>query len=415
MSQYSKNDSVEIHQLYEKSRKYWRKNLDSAYYLLHQVENKSKQVGYKRGEAYALYAMGFNEEKLFKEFQFCTQAYSIFESLHDQFGMGLTLLRIGTVYNRIGQNEKALEYFLRALEVKKKLDDYGGVALTLINIGKYYQERRLFEEALEYYKEALVYRLKEGTHQGKAYAQVNLAGALYDLNRFEESLAFSDSAIYNFSFTTDVVGQVWSLRLKGQNLKKLNDLKGAQKTFEKIVAYGEEAQFLGSTLHAKRELIKMYSNRGDIKRAFELQSEYIVAKDTLDKRDYRTETLRLTNEYEFKVAQQKALREKQLHDEQIARRNNLEYLSISIIVLLIFVILFSRKRRMTVQVINVLLLIGLLLLFEFLLILTDSSVEKITQGEPILKLLVNVVIALLILPGHQFLEKYSRKKLIEPA
>ena len=102
-----------------------------------------------------------------------------------------------------------------------------------------------------------------------------------------------------------------------------------------------------------------------------------------------------------------------LQAQQIARRNNLEYLSIAIIVLLIFVVLFSRRKRLSVKILDISLLIGLLLLFEFLLILTDSSVDKITGGEPILKLMANVVMALLILPGHQFLERYTRKKLIQ--
>jgi hypothetical protein len=79
---------------------------------------------------------------------------------------------------------------------------------------------------------------------------------------------------------------------------------------------------------------------------------------------------------------------------------------------MIFVVLFSGRKKLSSKIVNISLLIGLLLLFEFLLILTDSSVERITQGEPFLKLLANVILALLILPGHQFLERYSRKKLI---
>lgn len=64
------------------------------------------------------------------------------------------------------------------------------------------------------------------------------------------------------------------------------------------------------------------------------------------------------------------------------------------------------------RLINLFLFIGLLLLFEFLLIITDPSVESITQGEPYLKLLANIVLALLVLPAHHYLEKFTKKKLI---
>jgi tetratricopeptide (TPR) repeat protein len=404
-------DTAFIDELYAKSRNYWRKKDDSSYYYLKQVEDLSRKINYKRGIANALYGYGINEPVLYKQFQYFTQSLEIFESIHDQFGIGINLVKIGSIYRQIGHQEKALEYYRRSLSVKNQIDDFGGIALTLINIGKYYQTNGLLAEALQYFEEALAYRLKEGTHQGIAYAQVNLAEVLLAQHKMDNALIMADSAVRNFSLTNDLTGQVWALNLKGKCLLQLNRPAEAEKIFQTVSQYPGELKYNHDVLAAKHALIQMFSNQGELKKAFDMQAEYLIAKDTLASRDYRIETQRMVNDYEFKLAEQRAQREQLLMEQQIARRNNLEYLSISVMVLVLFVILFSRGRKLSNRVVNSLLLIGLLLLFEFLLILTDSSIEGITRGEPILKLLANVTIALLILPGHQFLERFTRKRL----
>jgi len=404
-------DTAFIDHLYLKSKPFWNKS-DSAFYYLNQIEDLSRKINYQRGIAYALYGYGVNEHVMYKQFENFTKSLEIFEREHDQQGIGLNLVKIGYIYERIGQIEKALEYYKQALVVKKTVDDFGGIALVLISIGHYYQYKGEFEEALKYFEESLIYRLKEGTPQGVGFAQVNMGDALFSLNRIERALAMADSAIKNFTLSSNQNGQVWALYLKGKSLKKLGKQAEAENAFQNITHYKENRNTDFSLL-AKKELIEMHSKRSDFQKAFQLQSEYLVAKDTLAKRDYRAETQRLVNEYEFKVEEQKAQREREIQEQRIARRNNLENLSIAIIVLLIFVVLFSGRKKLSSKIVNISLLIGLLLFFEFLLILTDSSVDKITQGEPILKLLANVFLALLILPGHQFLEQYSRKKLIQ--
>jgi tetratricopeptide (TPR) repeat protein len=407
------SDTAFIDDLYKKSRNYWQKKDDSAHYYLKQVEDLSRKVNYKRGIANALYGYGINEPVLYKQFQYFTQSLEISESIHDQFGIGINLIKIGRIYDQIGQQEKALEYYRQSLSVKKKIDDFGGIALALINIGRYYKSKGHFDIALENYQESLTYRLKEGTPQGIAYAQVNIASALFDQHKIDHALIMADSSVQNFSKTTDLEGQVWSLNLKGKCLLTLGKTEAAEQLFHTISQYPKEIMYNANVLSAKQELIKIYSSRGNFKKAFDLQQEYLIAKDTLAKRDYRIETQRIVNDYEFRSAEQKAQHQQLLSEQKIARRNNLEYLSIVILMLILFAIMFSGRKKLSPKILNITLLIGLLLLFEFLLILTDTPIENITQGEPILKLLANVIIALLILPGHQFLERFTKNRLIQ--
>jgi len=399
--------------LYQKSKEFWASNIDSARVYLRQSNELAKKIGYLRGEAYAAYGLGATEKVLYKQFQYYTRSMEIFENLHDKFGVGLNLVRIGSIYIQIGQPEKAMEYYQRSLTVKKAVNDFGGVALTLISMGRYHLGRKEYQQALNYFKESLVYRHKEGTHQGIAYAQTNMASAMLELNNVDQAASLADSALYHFSFTKDPNGQVMARQVKGETLLRLGKMREAEKYFTEVVYYPSKLTYTPSYLAALKKLSEILGARGDLKKAFQLQSQYLALKDSLLNQDYRAETQRIANEFEFKISEQAALREKELRDQEINRRYTMEYISIAIVVVVLFTILFSGRKKISDNFINTLLLIGLLMLFEFLLVLTDSPVENITKGEPVLKLLANVVLALLILPGHQFLEKYIQRKLLK--
>jgi two-component system, NtrC family, sensor kinase len=334
-------DTAQIDQLYNLSKKYWNTGHDSALYYLRQVEALSGRIKYKRGEAYALYGYGMLEPVLYKRFQYFTQSLALFETIHDKFGIGLNLIKIGSVYNQIGQKEKALEYYKQSLAVKMEIDDFGGIALALINIGHYYQDTGNLQEALQYFEKSLVYRLKEGTAQGIAYSQVNIGMVLFKQDKFDQALVMADSSINNFLQTSDLAGQIWSLYLKGKTLQKLGRPTEAEKVFCLIVEYPARVQYLNNALLAKKELIDLYATRGDIQKAFQLQREYLIAKDTLTKRDYRIETQRLVNEHEFK--QQQAVEQEEEKYKSSIR--TVVFLSSLSIFLLIGTILFVNNRK----------------------------------------------------------------------
>src|SRR5256885_167496 len=119
-------DTATVDQLYSKAKSLWVSNVDSATVYLQQSNELAKKIGYQRGQAYAAYGFGVIEKLLYKRFQYYTRSIEMFESLHDKFGVGLNLVRIGAIYSQIGQTEKALQYYQQSLDVKKELNDFGG-------------------------------------------------------------------------------------------------------------------------------------------------------------------------------------------------------------------------------------------------------------------------------------------------
>jgi len=57
--------------------------------------------------------------------------------------------------------------------------------------------------------------------------------------------------------------------------------------------------------------------------------------------------------------------------------------------------------------------LAFLILFEFLLILTDPYFEEWSGGAPAIKLVINGGLALIILPLHRFFERFMKKRLLK--
>ncbi|MEA1992329.1 MAG: tetratricopeptide repeat protein [Thermodesulfobacteriota bacterium] len=73
--------------------------------------------------------------------------------------------KIIDLYRQLGDLDKALPYYFRALELVEKLDDIGKVGLYLTGIGDIYQKRNELDKALD------AYRTAHGIYQETAYRE----------------------------------------------------------------------------------------------------------------------------------------------------------------------------------------------------------------------------------------------------
>lgn len=405
-------DTLVIDNLYAKSKTFWYTNRDSSIFYLNQVDKLSKDIDYVRGSGYASYGLGWHESILFKRFQHFTKALELFEQTNDNLGKAIALTRIGEIYFALGEEEKFREYTLKSLKIQKQVNDFGGIALCYINLGRHFQSRNMYKDALENYKEALYYRERDGRQQGIAYAQVNMADVYLETGIYEESLNLAKKANTNFLSSKDAIGIIWSDLIIGCSYLHQNKIDSAQTKLEEVINNPYGIQYAHFINEAEKKLISIHAADKDFQKAYALQAQYITTRDTLEARNRNVETQRLANEYEFKIAEREALKQQEKEANEISRRNTIEYLTITVIVVMFFVILFSGRKWMKENAVKAFTFIGLLLLFEFLLVVTDPAVEILTQGKPLLKLLANVLLALLILPAHRLLESFTKRRLM---
>lgn len=99
--------------------------------------------------------------------------------------------------------------------------------------------------------------------------------------------------------------------------------------------------------------------------------------------------------------------------EKEERRNSLEYSGITLALLALFGLVFVIGHfSLPKWVIEFAVFLPILVLFEFVLVLTDPFVDAYTGGDPMVKLLINAAFAGLIFPLHGFFEAFMKKRLI---
>ena len=101
--------------------------------------------------------------------------------------------------------------------------------------------------------------------------------------------------------------------------------------------------------------------------------------------------------------------------EEETRRHNIQYalLAMGIITFIILFLVLSHSFTINEKLIRFLIVIALLIVFEFLNLLLHPFLERITHHNPVLMLLSLVCIAALLVPLHHRLEKWAVRKLVE--
>jgi CHAT domain-containing protein/Tfp pilus assembly protein PilF len=83
------------------------------------------------------------------------ESFTLWQSLDDKYGQGLSLRNAGRVYMNLGENQKALDTNNQALPLERAAGDRAGEGITLGNIGVIYNTLGEKQKALDYYNQAL--------------------------------------------------------------------------------------------------------------------------------------------------------------------------------------------------------------------------------------------------------------------
>lgn len=118
----------------------------------------AKQLGYRKGEGYALTNTGII---LFEKYEYqpaltnFQNAIKIFEEIHHNDGIAAVLYRRGRLYMDDGKHAQALDDYLHGVQLAEKSGDFKLAVDLKGNIGYLYNILGEFDKAIPYYSEAL--------------------------------------------------------------------------------------------------------------------------------------------------------------------------------------------------------------------------------------------------------------------
>ncbi|MHC1739152.1 MAG: tetratricopeptide repeat protein [Ignavibacteriaceae bacterium] len=411
----------------------------------------SKELGYKRGMALGYLYIGRYYSSMFqysKSFENYSNSEKLSKEINDLKIYAQVLQNIGVDFDFQGNYPEAINYQRKALTVRTQLGDKNDIAETLINIGISYYHQNELEKALEYYLKAEqllgelsdLRKLELFTNMGVTYlsqkelskAQTYFMSTLNLSNDLNDSLGISQTManIGEVFFELKNYKQALNYHTNALNIsRKIDDIEGVAIGLNSLARCYYEMNNFGMALKYSLRSLKIaqeYGLNNDIEEAAFLLSEIYFTtnnyKKSLEYYKLAAETKaqiltyekvqesgRIESKYEIEKKIEEEKKGKEVEMIKLTMASNMQYyIGISLILGLFITLFFAFKIEVSARIFEILIILSFLLFFEFMLILIGPVVDKQTGGFPLLKLLINAVLAYII----SFVNDVSREKLI---
>lgn len=359
-----------------------------------------------------------SQGKLRKAMELFYRSLFIAEKVNNLEAVAISLDNIANVYLETKHYTESLENEIKALEISRRLNDKYSMAYVLDHIGDIWKAKRNYHVALFYYTETKKLKEELNDLKGLGFLQIDMGDIYLLQNKKELALENYNLAIKNFDLASNLEGKSQAkYRLGKYHLANGNPSAALQ---ELKISYelAKELRYPIMIQNSAFWLSEACEKNGLGMDAVMYYEEYIAVSDSLT---ITQNTKSITDQkLEFGFEKEKFLKEQEEKERErlakleVKRRNNLQYIFIFLLVVLFIGLAISLGAiKVSSRMADVIILLSLLIFFEFVLVISDPFVDKITSGVPIYKLLVNTLLAFFIFPLHSFLAKRLKKRTIK--
>ncbi|MCE1189224.1 MAG: tetratricopeptide repeat protein [Ignavibacteria bacterium] len=345
------------------------------------------------------------------------EALAIREKMQDPTGLAATLNNLGAVYQSMNELKQSLTYFQRALDLYKKNADSKNACMTLSNIGAIHAALQNFTQALDCQQEALSLAKQTNDIFSMATIYSNIGADLIELGRISEAIAYHSKGLSIKKQIGDQVGEAATLLNIGQCYYYLKQYSVAERYLLNGLSLAKLSESPEVIKNANLYLSGLYEKTGNYTKALFHFKTCSMIKDSLFDDDKARQIGKIEARYEIEKTQeelqQKQQEEQRIMQEKLNRRNRLQYSGIFIFIIFLAIGAFlSGRLRLPMVIAEGFTFFMFLLLFEFLLLLMEPTVDGISNSIPLIKLACNAALALIISPLHGFLEAKMKKQVL---
>ncbi len=215
---------------------------------------------------------------------------------------------LGLICYYLGELDKALEYFTKALKLNTELERKGGIAQNYLNIGNVYSIKGELDKALDYYNKALKINEELGRKEEIAGCYVNIGNVYRIKDKLDKALDYYNKALKineelgRKGLTATIyrnIGVIYGI--KGELDKALNYFLKALKIDEKL---RRKKGVAGSYLN----IGNVYSIKGELDKALDYYNKALKINEELGRKEGIADSyLNIGNVYRIKGELDKAL------------------------------------------------------------------------------------------------------------
>lgn len=364
------------------------------------------------------------------------------------YGQSLALDGLAGAFLRMGDNTKALEYYLKRLKIEETRNSIYNIAILYMNMANVYNRNKDTAESVLYILKADSIIEKNNYSELKSYVYLNTGNIFEKANRLSEALSFTNKC-YDLALANKdslMIGS--SLNNLGNIYLKLNDYANAiknyrhskefitaendnqtltegyiglahaylfQKKQDSALYYAKLAftlahnnDLLNNALSASKFLSDIYKDQKKYDSAYFYQSTMIALDDSIQSSEKIKQLESMSIQEQLRQQQIAILKQK----EKLENRQKLQFLAIGFTIpIFFFFSIFISKRKVHRKLIQFFGVLSLLLFFEYLTLLLHPFVSDLANHSPFIEIFVFVCIGALIVPAHHRLEHWFTKHL----
>ncbi len=231
-----------------------------------------------------------------KTIQNFIKALRIEEERNNIKGMSQAYNNLGIVFDEIGRKEKALEYYKRALSIKEEFRDSMFMANTLSNIGLIYLQLDNTDEAINYFNRSLEIDTRLQNEEGIVKSLNNLGQTFTAKSQFDSALYYLNLSLAR----SDALGSYEKASLLnniGEVHLKMANYRLALNTYQEALQIGTAAQAVINIQESYRGLSDAYSGLRNFERALDYYKLYSINKDSVINESSSIKIARIETDY----------------------------------------------------------------------------------------------------------------------
>ncbi len=340
-----------------------------------------------------------------KAIDYYTSAYKKLDDIHEgnvPYQRVVDINAIGNLFSLKKNYDIAISYFERSVRMADSLKFSSLKIPGYVSLLNQYLRLEQPVKAMNYMKSDQGKQLTEHLLKFGFTGAINqVYGVIYgQLRQYDSANYYFDRALPFFENGNETNKLLFYHQLANfykeskQNSKAVN-------YFLQVKEMGERLGMLENVKDVAKQLDTLYTQNGNYKLASEYNGIYYIYKDSIEKLNKEKELTQLEASDELQ-RQERIAREK---EEAKKRRNNIQYLAITIGIVLLFVALVVLGMfKVSATTIKMIGFFAFLMFFEFIFLIFKKNIYSVTKGEPWKDLLFMIGLAAILLPLHHWME-----------
>lgn len=310
---------------------------------------------------------------------------------------------IGNLYARKKNYDIAISYFERSIRMADSLKFPTLKIPGYISLLNQFLRMNQPQKALTYMNSVAGDSIKSYLSKfGLSYVIDQAYGAIYnDLGRYDSAGYYLMKAKPGFENGVNQANMINFYAMLADYYYKSGDNKNAIEYYTKVKEMSEANGLLENVKESAKYLDSLYTKTNNISMAGKFKAVYYQYKDSIETLNREKELAQV----EAGDEQKRQAKIEKEEEEREQRKNNIQYMSITIGIASIFVILVILGMfKVSAGAIKAISFFAFLMFFEFIFLVFKKNIHSLTHGEPIKDLAFMIALAALLVPLHHWLE-----------